>query len=247
MRDAACVATCSSPTILAIDTAASICSVALARAGQLTEQAETVGHRHSERVLPMVQALLAGAGIEVSDCDAFAFGAGPGSFTGLRIACGVVQGLAYGAGKRVIAVGNLEALALAALREHAEMTTVLCAIDARMREAYCGVYEREADRLVERAAPALVAATNLVAYVERWAPDLMAGDALAAFADEFKSLTSPPPAVSMQAGAAAIAVCALPRWLAGQAIEPALAAPLYVRDHVALTIDERRTGRQHPA
>lgn len=244
MRDAACVPNQSLPTILAIDTAAAVCSVALARGGQITEQAEVVGHRHSERVLPMVQAMLAGAGIEVSDCDALAFGAGPGSFTGLRIACGVVQGLAYGAGKRVIAVGNLEALASAALRRHADITTVLCANDARMREAYCAVYERDADRLVERAAPALVAAVDLAAFVEEWAPDLMTGDALVAFADEMRTLTSPPQASSVQAGAAAIAACALPRWLAGQAIEPALAAPLYVRDHVALTIEERRAPRR---
>jgi tRNA threonylcarbamoyladenosine biosynthesis protein TsaB len=234
------------PTILAIDTAADVCSVALARGGQITEQAEVVGHRHSERVLPMAQALLASAGIDVSDCDALAFGAGPGSFTGLRIACGVVQGLAYGAGKRVIAVGNLEALAAAALRRHADKTTVLCANDARMREAYCAVYERDADRLIERAMPALVAAADLAGFVEQWAPDLMVGDALVAFAAELRSLTSPPGAVSMQAGAAAVAACALPRWFAGQAIEPALAAPLYVRDHVALTIEERRMPRRQP-
>jgi tRNA threonylcarbamoyladenosine biosynthesis protein TsaB len=72
----------------------------------------------------------------------------------------------------------------------------------------------------------------------------MTGDALAAFADEMRTLTSPPQASSVQAGAAAIAACALPRWLAGQTIEPALAAPLYVRDHVALTIEERRAPRR---
>src|SRR5512134_1312525 len=102
------------PVILAIDTATEACSVALLHAGGLVVHSETVGQKHSERVLPLVDAVLAEAGVPLRAVDAFAFGAGPGSFTGLRIACGVVQGLAYGCRRPVVGVGNLRALAAAA-------------------------------------------------------------------------------------------------------------------------------------
>lgn len=228
------------PTILAIDTAADVCSVALARAGSITECVETVGHRHSERLLPLVEALLQEAAIELRDCDALAFGAGPGAFTGLRIACGVVQGLAYGAGKPVVAVGNLEALAQAAFDRLPQATRVLCANDARMREAYVAVYERGGDGPSEASAPALVAAADLGALVERWGPDAVVGDAPTAFAAELATLVPTARLVALRATAASIAVCAVRCWHGGRCTAPALAAPLYVRDHVALTIDERR-------
>jgi tRNA threonylcarbamoyladenosine biosynthesis protein TsaB len=216
----------------------------LLRAGEIAERTEVVGHRHSERVLPMVLAVLADAGIELAQCDALAFGAGPGAFTGLRIACGIVQGLAYGSGKPVIAVGNLEALAAAALRQYPRASRVFCANDARMREAYCAVYDRAGERPAERSAPALVAAGDIAALAARWAPDLLVGDAPRAFADELQAIGGSVQVVSMRAGAAAIAECAVPRWVGNECTAPALAAPLYVRDHVALTIDERRAAQQ---
>jgi tRNA threonylcarbamoyladenosine biosynthesis protein TsaB len=228
------------PTILAIDTAADVCSVALAFAGNLIETRETVGHRHSERLLPIVEELLVRAGIELAACDAIAFGAGPGSFTGLRIACGVAQGLAYGAGKPVIAVGNLEALAFAALREHADAMRVACANDARMQAAYCAVYERDGDAVRERAPPVLVAAGDLATFIARWSPQIVAGDATHVFAGELESLTPSVRRTGLRASASAIASCALQHWRTDGGVDPALAAPLYVRDHVALTIEERR-------
>ncbi len=234
------------PTILAIDTAADVCSVALARAGRIVEESEMVGHRHSERVLPMVRTLLDAAGIELADCDALAFGAGPGAFTGLRIACGVVQGLAYGAGRPVIAVGNLEALAAAALRAHPQVQRVLCANDARMQEAYVAVYRRSGDDHEELAAPALAAAADLRALIERWAPDLVAGDAPTAYPEPFAAARSTA-VVTLRATATAVCARALRRWAAGERTDPAHAAPLYVRNHVALTIEERRVQRGRSA
>ncbi len=225
------------PTILAIDTAADVCSVALARAGEIREEREVVGHRHSERVLPMVEMLFAAAGIGLADCDALAFGAGPGAFTGLRIACGMVQGLAYGARKPVIAVGNLEALAAAALLENAGAMRVLCANDARMQEAYVAVYQRSGEDVVELAGPALASAAELDAWLVRWRPDVVAGDAPVSFRVRFPQ----------RAGAAAIAERALRRWESGERIDPSRAAPLYVRDHVALTIAERHARRETSA
>ncbi len=195
----------------------------------------------------MVQDVLAHAAVDLTACDALAFGAGPGAFTGLRIACGVVQGLAYGAGKPVIAVGNLEALALAALRQDPQAQRVLCANDARMREAYVAVYEREGDRAAERLAPALLAARDLGGLIERWAPDVVAGDAPTTFADELALAAEVVRLVPMRATAASVAACAIHKWRAAGAVEPARAAPLYVRDHVALTIEERRVRRGSPA
>ncbi|MGE5337536.1 MAG: tRNA (adenosine(37)-N6)-threonylcarbamoyltransferase complex dimerization subunit type 1 TsaB [Gemmatimonadota bacterium] len=235
------------PTILSIDTATDVCSVALLRAGRIEERSETVGHRHSERVLPMALALLADAGLDLAACDALAFGAGPGAFTGLRIACGVVQGLAYGAGKPAIPVGNLEALALAVLRQYPQAECVLCANDARMREAYVAVYRRSDGAAVERLAPALVGARDLGDLIEHWAPDVVAGDAPTTFAQELASAAASRRLVSMRATAASVADCAAYKWSAGQAVEPARAAPLYVRDHVALTIEERRRRQGSPA
>lgn len=233
----------SAPTLLAIDTAADVCSVALTHASTITVRAETVGHRHSERVLPMALALLADAGITLADCDALAFGAGPGAFTGLRIACGVVQGLAYGADKPVIAIGNLEALAAAALRQCPDKDSVLCANDARMHEIYWAVYRRERTGLIEVCPPSLATATALAGQIERWVPDTIAGDADLASLPAASAL---PPRLDLRATAADIAECALRHWAVGQTIEAARAAPLYVRNHVALTIDERR-ARAEPA
>jgi len=231
------------PTLLAIDTATEICSVALARGGQVTERAEAVGQKHSERILPMVQALLQEGGISLGECDAIAFGAGPGAFTGLRIACGIAQGLAFGAGLPVIAIGNLEALALAAGETVPGARTVVAAIDARMHEAYWAVYSIDAGVVAEISAPALVAADDLASICSRHAPDLVAGNALRSFPEVAAALgcaTAP----QTSASAASIARLAVGRFECGGAMPAEEAAPIYVRDRVALTIDERRALAQ---
>ncbi|HSN72773.1 MAG TPA: tRNA (adenosine(37)-N6)-threonylcarbamoyltransferase complex dimerization subunit type 1 TsaB [Steroidobacteraceae bacterium] len=131
--------------ILAIDTATERCSVALLIDGRLFERGETVARGHAELILPMIDAVLTEAGSEAAALDVLAFGRGPGAFTGVRIAAGVVQGLALGTDVPVAPVSNLEALALgsAAIGER-----VLVAIDARMGEVYWAAYERTAaDRL----------------------------------------------------------------------------------------------------
>lgn len=229
----------STPTILALDTAADVCSVALARGAEIVESAEVVGHRHSERILPMVQALLAGRGVQLAECDAIAFGAGPGAFTGLRIACGIAQGLAYGAGKRVIAVGNLEALALSALGLQPQATRIVVANDARMQEVYWALYDVTAGRLTERTAPAIAAVGQLAALFDAWSPAAVAGDVLSAFPATVQCVEPARRIGQARASAATIAVIAVERWRAGATAAPAHAAPLYVRDRVALTIEER--------
>lgn len=226
----------SSPCILALDTATDVCSVALLSAGAIAARSERLGQQHSERGLQMVDDVLRGAGAALRDVDYIAFGAGPGSFTGLRIACGLAQGLAWGVGKRVVPVGNLHALAARLFSEAPDVSTVLCAIDARMHEAYCAVYRRGTDP-VEVIAPSLARSDQLSELARD--VDAVAGDALTVFPDAWGGSPSrrfP----SMRADASDIArVAATPAGLA-RAVEAAAAAPLYVRDQVALTTAERR-------
>ncbi|MFN3565045.1 MAG: tRNA (adenosine(37)-N6)-threonylcarbamoyltransferase complex dimerization subunit type 1 TsaB [Burkholderiaceae bacterium] len=231
------------PTLLAFDTATDVCSVALATGGEIVESNETVGHAHSERLLPMIDALLARRGLRLADCDAICFGAGPGSFTGLRIACSVAQGLAWGAVKRVIPVGNLAALAHRAFEARPAARRVVAAVDARMREAYWAVYERRDGACVELARPALGSASDLGALFERWSPDVVAGNALLAFAEPAKYAARWERLGELRADATAIAALALDAWRAGLTVAPHEAVPLYVRDRVAMTVDERRAAQ----
>ncbi len=121
--------------ILAIDTATEACSVALNLGGEITHRSEIAPKSHSKLVLGMVEFLLQQSGLELRQLDALAVDVGPGSFTGVRIGIGTAQGLAYGAGLKVVPVGSLETLAYDAAHE-----TVLAAIDARMGQVYYGLY-----------------------------------------------------------------------------------------------------------
>jgi len=189
-------------------------------------------------VLPLVEAALRAAGLELRDVDAFAFGAGPGSFTGLRIACGVVQGLAYACNRPVVGVGNLRALAAAAFRTLPKAGSVLVAIDARMREAYCGAYRND-DEVSELRAPALEAPAALVAIRRAAELAVVAGDALRIFPDVWGD-DAAERLPDVRGSAADIARLARIDFARGRAVRAADAMPLYVRDRVALTVDERR-------
>ncbi|MGZ8272912.1 MAG: tRNA (adenosine(37)-N6)-threonylcarbamoyltransferase complex dimerization subunit type 1 TsaB [Burkholderiaceae bacterium] len=228
----------SAPVILAIDTATELCSVAVLHGEHTIAQTESVGQKHSDRVLPLVDAMLGQAGLRMNDIDAFAFGAGPGSFTGLRIACGVVQGLAYASGRPVVAVGNLRALAARAFSGHPGAASVLAAIDARMQEAYCGVYRND-DEVSEIRAPALEAPAALPDIVREAGVGLVAGDALTVFPEVWTALAVDKDATT-RGDATDIVRLARIDFLRGRAVRPADAMPAYVRDRVALTIDERR-------
>src|SRR5947207_3795983 len=142
--------------ILALDASTEMCAVALGGSEGFVERSTVAGQRHSELLLPMITAVLADAGIGVRALDGIAFGSGPGSFTGLRIACGVAQGLALGAGLPVIGIPTLAAMAEAArLRDGSGR--VIAALDARMREVYVAAYEYEGASWRERVTPAVTA------------------------------------------------------------------------------------------
>ena len=131
--------------ILALDTATEACSAALLSGGSVYERHEIAPRRHAELILPMVDGVLAEAGLGLNDVDAIAFGRGPGAFTGIRIAAGVTQGLALGAGLPVIPVSSLATLAQGVINQSA---TLLPAIDARMGEIYWAAYDAAQDGLV---------------------------------------------------------------------------------------------------
>ena len=122
--------------ILALDTSTAACSVALWDGDEGREVFEVAGNRHSSLILQMVECILSEAGIALGQCDAIAFGEGPGSFTGLRIGVGVVQGLAFGADIPVLPVSSLQAQA-----NRRPAARVLCAFDARMQQVYWCSYE----------------------------------------------------------------------------------------------------------
>lgn len=133
---------------LSLDTSTEACSAALLVDGKVTERYEVAPRRHGELILGMVDGLLREAGVTLKDMDALAFGRGPGAFTGVRIAAGVVQGLAFGVNKPVVPVSSLAALAQGVATGRPADTLIMCAFDARMGEVYWGVYQVGADGLV---------------------------------------------------------------------------------------------------
>lgn len=186
-------------------------------------------------VLPMVGELLAGAGLAPAQLDGIAFGAGPGSFTGIRIACGVAQGLAFGVDAPVVPVGTLAALA-----EESGAARVLACIDARMNELYFAAYRREGAAWAEVLAPAVGGADAMPALDgDGW---FGCGSGFAArgeaLARRFGGCLAGVDA-SLHPHARAIARLAYPVLLAGGGVSADQAAPLYVRDRVALKMNER--------
>jgi tRNA threonylcarbamoyladenosine biosynthesis protein TsaB len=227
--------------LLAFDTSTQWLSVACGEGNAWATRAEMAGQMHSERLLPLIDAVLAEAGCALADLDAIAFGAGPGSFTGVRIACGVAQGLGLGADRPLIAVSTLEALAHAAWRIHGA-TRVFACLDARMREVYVAGYERSADRWETRLAPAVLA-PGAIALPDA-GPWFGAGDGFLAYPELASALHLPASDATLVPDARDIAALALPRLVAGEAVDAAHALPLYVRHRVALTTAERHAGQR---
>ncbi|WP_298634366.1 tRNA (adenosine(37)-N6)-threonylcarbamoyltransferase complex dimerization subunit type 1 TsaB [uncultured Umboniibacter sp.] len=135
------------PTILALDTSTDACSVALLSAEGCVQRFEQAARQHTKRLLPMVDDVLAEAQLTLNDVDCIAYGAGPGSFTGLRICLGVVQGLAFSVNKPVVGVSTLGAMALQAAEEY-EVSRCHVIQDARMSECYEGIWERVGDTVI---------------------------------------------------------------------------------------------------
>ena len=220
--------------LLAFETATRHLSVALWQDAELIERAEEVPNGGSERLLPWVHELLAEAGLALSQIDGIAFGAGPGGFTGLRLACGVAQGLAYGLDLPVMPVSTLEALALAS-GEH----EVWACLDARMNEVYGAAYRVEGDGVSQLMAPVCMppGTVSTPTFAGGWG----VGDGFAAYGPLLQARK--PDLEGLRADAfptaAAVLRLAAPAFLRGTALQAALAQPIYVRDKVALTTAER--------
>jgi tRNA threonylcarbamoyladenosine biosynthesis protein TsaB len=221
--------------ILALDTSTEYCPLALWLDGAVIFREALAGQRHSELVLPMLQDLLAEGGVALGGLDGIAFGSGPGSFTGLRIACGVAQGLAFGADLPLAGVCTLEALA-----QGAGASRVIACLDARMGEVYHAVYARREGRWQTLSQPGL--------YSPQQAPTVAdggwtgCGSGFAAYGESLRARYGD--RLQAVAGdifphARHVAPLAADVFAAGAGVEPWLAVPLYVRDKVALKIGER--------
>lgn len=222
--------------LLAFESATSRLSVALWCDGVIAETSALVPNGGSERLLPWASELLATADLSLPQLDGIAFGAGPGGFTGLRLACGVAQGLACGLDLPVAPVGSLAALALAAGEGR-----VLACLDARMNEVYLAAYEVLGDCVTEIMPP------KVGAGVTACLPD---GDGWRGVGDGFAA--SHGIALQQRMGerlravdvavfptASAVARLAAPVLARGDGVDAAQALPFYIRDKVALTTAER--------
>lgn len=227
--------------ILSIETATEHGSVALLHGGELLVRRIQGAANHSEAVLRDLRQLLAEAGLAIGALDAVAFGAGPGAFTGLRLACGVAQGIALGTDLGIAAVGSLQALAL-----QTGAPRVLAATDARMGEIYHAAFVADADGVPQPvAAPRCCAPLQLELPPGDW---FGAGSAFQAWPEELEARTGGrlvacrPDLHPRAEEVARLGACLA---IGGALLAPELAAPLYVRDKVALTTAERlaRGGR----
>ncbi len=224
--------------ILAIDTSTEFLSLALWLDGHVLLRDIHAGQTHSQQILPTLRALLDEAKIELSALNGIAFGAGPGSFTGLRIACGVSQGLAFGANLPVVAVSTLQALAQQSGAEKA-----IACLDARMGEIYHAAYEKQNGEWLEVSVPALfkpeeapkLTGNNWVGVGTGWLvyPDVLQ----TVYGEHLREM--PAPDHSSHPNATSIAELALPTFEAGLARPAYEAAPIYIRNKVALKMSER--------
>lgn len=202
------------------------------------EYATAGGARASSALIPAIQELLARAGLRLSDLDAIVFGRGPGSFTGLRTACSVAQGLAFGASVPVLAVDTLLALAEDARHCHG-VHRVVAVLDARMGEVYSACYLHESGAW-QRQSEIGLARPEVVGVPPGWT---LAGNAGAYFAGRFPEAAR----VEAMPTAAALLRLAPAQLEAGLAGPAAQAMPLYIRDKVAQTIEERTKLRASQA
>jgi tRNA threonylcarbamoyladenosine biosynthesis protein TsaB len=224
--------------LLALDTSTEACSAALWLDGETLERF-ALGREHAGRILPMVEELLAEAGLGLSALDAIAFGRGPGSFTGLRITAGIVQGLAFGADLPVVPVSTLAALA-----QGTDSARVLAALDARMHQVYWGAYRRNAEGLMESAGEECVIAPEQ-APLPPGTGWIGAGSGWDRYAEALQQRLGSPLAGwrgECYPHARDVAALGAAAFRAGQAVSAERAIPVYLRDEVAVKSKPPHTG-----
>jgi tRNA threonylcarbamoyladenosine biosynthesis protein TsaB len=221
--------------ILAIDTATEACSAALYLDGEILQQYRVAPREHSHIILPMLDQLLEQAGIRLPDLDAVAFGRGPGSFMGVRIAAGVVQGIAFAWNLPVVPVSTLAAVAQTAHTETGA-ENVLAAIDARMNEVYWGAYSLSEAGCMQLVGEERVAAPERVAVPAEgdWSG---AGTGWSAYGERLRAAIAPLDLAAQLddclPSAASIARLGVAGFQAGRHVAASQAVPVYLRDNVA--------------
>jgi tRNA threonylcarbamoyladenosine biosynthesis protein TsaB len=220
-------------TILAIETSTELASAALLVDDQIYVRELSGVQTHSQGILPALQSLLSEAGIALSDCDVLAYGCGPGAFTGIRTACGIVQGLAYGAELNVVPVVSLQAMALAAFAE-VKADNFICVLDARMNEVYWAQYRFVGGVCVEVSAPVLAKIEDITPSADLDSPYFVLGNGVV-----LPSQFSQFPSIPMMPHAKQVAELGKLGLASGQDVSPELAQPLYLRNKIALTTAER--------
>jgi len=236
--------------LLAFDTASERIAVAAGRDGDWRFEEGEGGARASQTLLPTILRVLEAARLGWADLDAIGFGRGPGAFTGIRTACSVAQGLAFGLGKPVLALDSLLAVAEDA-RARRDRFRVWVTIDARMTEIYAAEYEYERDlsdddggRWRVSVPPMLTDAARLAARWSAEPPQAVAGDAWLSFGEQLGAAAGTALRMAQaRASAAALSVLAEQAWRNGEGVDPALALPVYLRDKVAQTTVERDAAR----
>jgi tRNA threonylcarbamoyladenosine biosynthesis protein TsaB len=220
--------------ILALDTSTDACSAALLLDGQILQRFKVEPRRHTHLLLPMVEELLAQAQISLKALDAIAFGRGPGSFAGIRIATGAAQGLALAADLPVVPVSTLEAMAFAADASAGDY--LLTALDARMDEVYWCAWQRKGQALhllveeqvsapADMQLPAAVSGNAFAALGSGWCYRERMPAALTAVINDYTTDIYPQAEAMARLAAAAVA--------RGEVMTPDDAQPVYLRDQVA--------------
>ena len=224
--------------LLAFDTSTEYLSLALLKGDEMFNYDCNAGQTHSQIILPQIQAMLDAAGLQLNELNGIAFGAGPGSFTGVRIAAGIAQGLGFGANLSVVSVCTLLAIAQAS-----GAGKVIACLDARMGEVYHAAYEKiegEWQCLIEPGLykPEAVPAVKGVAWVGAGSGWQTYNEQLSAvYAVQLQS-TQP----QMLPTATAILELARPKFAKGEAKPAGEAMPIYIRNRVALKTKEREQG-----
>lgn len=232
------------PKWLALETSTDILSLAVARGPQTWTHTGPGGALTSTHMIPQTMALLAEAGLALTDLQAVVFGRGPGAFTGLRTACSVAQGLAFGASLPVLPIDTLLAVAEEArLASTAPVTRVLAVMDARIEQVYVAAYEyttaqgQGAWHCLQ--APELQNPETLH-WPADWQPDsfIAAGNAWPVYVGRWPAAMTAAQVMALPTAAALLRL-APAAWAQGAAVPPEEALPLYIREKVAQTTEER--------
>lgn len=222
--------------ILALDTATESCSAALWIDGNVLQRGAEFERGHAGHILVMVDELLREAAVGLPTLDAIAFGRGPGSFTGVRLAASVTQGLAFGADLPVVGISDLRAVAQRASRGSGAATRILVCNDARMQEVYWGCFESAADGLMAPVAEEHVGKPASVRLPDDWTGTVHgAGRGFAAYNELRDALRERLAGIDdrILPHAAEVAILAAPEVRAGRVVAPEQAIPVYLRDDVA--------------